>query len=99
MGWDARVEGQARELNYNTWHMREALSITGIQLDRQSISTLALTEPRSFRALTAVAALKTQQSPEEGGLGRGLQTGQAPIFRLLGNCNIRPRAHFSRWIL
>ena len=63
--------------------MREALSRTGIQLDRHSISTLALTgsfplikcandtqdysflEPRTFRALTAVAALKTQQSPEE----------------------------------
>lgn len=26
-------------------------------------------EPRTFRALTAVAALKTQQSPEEVGLG------------------------------
>ena len=65
--------------------MREALSRTGIQLDRHSISTLALTgsfplikrlndnnpilEPRTFRALTAVAALKTQQSPEEVGLG------------------------------
>ena len=63
--------------------MREALSRTGIQLDRHSISTLALTgsfplikrfndnypflEPRTFRALTAVAALKTQQSPEEVG--------------------------------
>ena len=63
------------------------MSRTGIQLDRHSISTLALTgsfplikcandaqnypflEPRTFRALTAVAALKTQQSPEEVGLG------------------------------
>ena len=57
--WDARVEGQAKELNYNTWlvqplykspiiplfcrNMREALSRTGIQLDRHSISALALT--------------------------------------------------------
>ena len=65
--------------------MREALSRTGIQLDRHSISTLALTgsfplikrlndnypflEPRTFRALTAVAALKTQQSPEEVSFG------------------------------
>ena len=64
--------------------MREALSRTGIQLYRHSISTLALTgsfplikrlndnypflEPRTFRALTAVAALKTQQSLEEVGL-------------------------------
>merc|ERR1712107_518735 len=84
MGWDARVEGQARELNYNTWHMREALSRTGIQLDRHSISTLALTEPRTFRALTAVAALKTQQSPEEGGLGRGIADGTGPNIPVVG---------------
>jgi len=82
--WDARVEGQARELNYNTWHMREALSRTGIQLDRHSISTLALTEPRTFRALTAVAALKTQQSPEEGGLGRGIADGTGPNIPVVG---------------
>jgi len=41
--WDSRVEGQANELNYDTWHMREALSRTGIALDRHAISTLALT--------------------------------------------------------
>jgi len=82
--WDARVEGQAKELNYNTWNMREALSRTGIQLDRHSISALALTEPRTFRALTAVAALKTQQSPEEGGLGRGIADGTGPNIPVVG---------------
>merc|ERR1719209_2544524 len=82
--WEARVEGQAKELNYNTWNMRGALSRTGIQLDRHSISALALTEPRTFRALTAVAALKTRQSTEEGGLGRGIADGTGPNIPVIG---------------
>jgi len=77
--WDARVEGQANELNYNTWHMRDALSRTGIHLDRLAISNLALTEPRTFRSLVAIAAFKTNQSEGEGGLGRGLfNVGRGP---------------------
>ena len=74
---------QANELNYDAWHLRDALSRTGIALDRHAISTLALTEPRSFRSLVAVAAAKTSQGAEEGGLGRG--GGAGPGVPVIGH--------------
>ena len=67
--WDCRVEGVGNTLNYNTWHMRESLARTGVVLDRHMLSKLAITEPRTFRAVTAISATKTSQGLEEGGLG------------------------------
>jgi len=67
--WDCRVEGVGNTLNYNTWHMRESLSRTGILLDRHMLSNLAITEPRTFRSVIAIAATKTSQGLDEGGLG------------------------------
>lgn len=67
--WDCRVEGVGNTLNYNTWYMRESLARTGVVLDRHMLSNLAITEPRTFRALTAIAAVKTSQGLDEGGLG------------------------------
>jgi len=67
--WDCRVEGVGNTLNYNTWFMRESLARTGIVFDRHMLSNLALTEPRSFRAVTAIAAQKTSLGVKEGGLG------------------------------
>ena len=49
--------------------MREALARCGVQLDRKVLADLALTEPRTFRAVTAVAAHITMQPEAEGGLG------------------------------
>jgi len=67
--WDCRVEGVGNTLNYNTWHMRESLARTGIALDRHMLANLAISEPRTFRAVTAISATKTSQGLEEGGLG------------------------------
>ena len=52
-----------------SWLMRESLARAGVGLDRHALSTLCLTEPRTFRAVVAVAAHKTCQPVEEGGLG------------------------------
>ena len=95
--------------------MREALSRTGIQLDRHSISTLALTgsfpqikclndtqdyplflEPRTFRALTAVAALKTQQSLEEVGLAL-LCFWREPSELFCSSCGVLTHLLSSGW--
>ena len=67
--WECRVEGVGNTLNYNTWHIRESLARTGIAIDRHILSNLAITEPRTFRAVTAIAATKTSQGLDEGGLG------------------------------
>jgi hypothetical protein len=64
--------------------MRDALTRTGIALDRHALSSLALTEPRTFRSLVAVAALKSQQGEEEGGLGRGVRDGEGPDITVVG---------------
>lgn len=69
--WDVRLEGACQEMNYNGWFMRDALSRTGIHLDRKVLANFALTEPRTFRAITAIAANKSMESFEEGGLGLG----------------------------
>jgi len=67
--WDVRIEGACDDMNYNAWYMRDALARTGIYLDRKVLADLSLTEPRSFRAITAIAANKTSQAVEDGGLG------------------------------
>ena len=53
---DCRLEGVGvgNTLNYNTWHMRESLSRTGILLDRHMLANLAITEPRTFMAIAAI---------------------------------------------
>ena len=81
--WDCRIEGVANTLNYNTWHMRESLSRSGILLDRHMLANLAITEPRTFRAVTAIAANKTSQSTEDGGLGLH-SMGPGPEIDIIG---------------
>ena len=49
--------------------MRDALSRLGVHLDRKVLANMAVTEPRTFRAVTAVAANKSMEPIEEGGLG------------------------------
>lgn len=73
--WDTRIEGACNELEYNSWHLRDALTRAGVYLDRKVVANLAVTEPRTFRAVTAVAAEKTRQPPELGGLGLNQTTG------------------------
>jgi len=67
--WDIRIEGACNDMNYNAWHMRDALARTGVYLDRRVLADIAVTEPRTFRAVTAIAANKTTQAIEDGGLG------------------------------
>ncbi|XP_023332635.1 uncharacterized protein LOC111704584 [Eurytemora carolleeae] len=67
--WDMRIEGACRELNYNSWFMQESLARTGVHLDRKILANMAFTEPRTFRAVTAIAAEKSMEEPEDGGLG------------------------------
>ena len=67
--WDTRIEGACKDLNYNSWFMRESLTRTGLYLDRKILANIAFTEPRTFRAVTAIAAHKSMEDPAEGGLG------------------------------
>ena len=70
--WDTRIEGACREFDYDAFFMREALTRVGVYLDRKVLADMALTEPRTFRAITAIAAHKTSQSLEDGGIGQRL---------------------------
>jgi len=81
--WDCRVEGVCNELNYNSWFMRDSLARTGMALDRKILSNLALHEPRTFRAITAIAAHKTNQIVEEGGLEM-TKAGSGPDIDIVG---------------
>jgi len=81
--WDCRVEGVCNELNYNSWFLRESLTRTGIALDRKVLANFALNEPRTFRAITAIAANKTSQSGEEGGLEEP-KAGPGPEIDIVG---------------
>ena len=47
--WEDRLDGVANTLNYNSWHMREALARCGVYLDRHMLANLTLTEPRTMR--------------------------------------------------
>ena len=47
--WEDRVAGVANTLNYDAWHMREALARCGVYLDRHMLANLNLTEPRTMR--------------------------------------------------
>lgn len=47
--WEDRLDGVANTLNYNSWHMREALARCGVYLDRHMLSNITLTEPRTMR--------------------------------------------------
>jgi len=67
--WDTRIEGACQELDYNAWHMRDGLTRSGVYLDRKVLANLAFTEPRTFRAVTQIAATKSMEPVEEGGLG------------------------------
>ena len=82
--WDCRIEGVSNTLNYDSWHMREALARTGIYLDRHIISNLTLTEPRTMRSLVSIAAMKTSQAPGEGGLGI-TGAGSGPDIKIVGD--------------
>eukprot|EP00088_Acartia_fossae_P058766 TRINITY_DN691_c0_g1_i2.p1 TRINITY_DN691_c0_g1~~TRINITY_DN691_c0_g1_i2.p1 ORF type:complete len:160 (-),score=27.90 TRINITY_DN691_c0_g1_i2:38-517(-) len=67
--WDTRIEGSCQELDYNAWYMRDALTRAGVYLDRKVLANIALTEPRTFRAVTEIAATKSMDAPEDGGMG------------------------------
>jgi hypothetical protein len=56
-------------MNYDGWFMRDALTRNGIHLDRKVLANFAVTEPRTFRAVTAIAANKSMEPLDEGGLG------------------------------
>eukprot|EP00095_Tigriopus_kingsejongensis_P008234 snap_masked-scaffold591_size129331-processed-gene-0.14 protein:Tk08234 transcript:snap_masked-scaffold591_size129331-processed-gene-0.14-mRNA-1 annotation:"uncharacterized oxidoreductase -like" len=66
---DARVEAGLNELNFDLWHWNDALTKSHIHLDDGMSANLAIFEPRTFRALTAVAAHKAMTPAQAGGLG------------------------------
>jgi len=69
--WDTRLDGACQELNYNVFHMRDALARAGVYLDRKILTNIAISEPRTFRAVTEIAATKSMGPVEEGGLALG----------------------------
>jgi len=81
--WDSRIQGVSDTLNYDSWYMRDALTRSGVYLDRHVISSLSLTEPRTMRSLVGIAATKTGQAPSEGGLGVA-GAGPGPDIKIVG---------------
>jgi large subunit ribosomal protein L20 len=65
-----RIEAAAGEVNYDSWNMREALTRTGVHVEDRILANLAVWEPRTFRAIVALAAHKEMKPTEEGGLGQ-----------------------------
>ncbi len=63
-----RVAAGAAEHNFDAWYMREALTRSHVHLNDKSLSTLAMWEPRSFKAVVGLAAHKAMQPSSEGGL-------------------------------
>jgi len=67
---DHRIESAAYEHGYNAYNIRDALSRQNVSLNRKVLANLAIWEPRTFRAISALGARKENQILEEGGGGR-----------------------------
>jgi large subunit ribosomal protein L20 len=66
---EARIEAGAAEHSYNAWYLKESLHRCHIQLNTKVLANMAIWEPRTFRSVVAVAANKSMQQPQHGGLG------------------------------
>ena len=65
-----RIEAGAKELNFDGWEMRQALTRAHVSgLNDEILANMAIYEPRTFRAVTNIAAHKAMQPLERGGLG------------------------------
>ena len=63
------IDAGAAEHSYDAWHMKEALHRCHVQLNNKVLANMAIWEPRTFRSVIAVAANKSMQQPDAGGLG------------------------------
>lgn len=58
--WETRINGAAKEHNSNIKILLEGLGRCNILLNRKSLSTLAVWEPRTFKCLSDIACAKTK---------------------------------------
>nr|CAG4645914.1 EOG090X0H9C [Lynceus sp. MCZ IZ 141354] len=72
--WNTRLEASTQELGSSYEGLVHGLSRCHIALNRQSLTTLAIWEPRTFKALTKIATLKVRHQPP-----RGLQDIKGPL--------------------
>jgi len=56
--WITRIEAACSQHNIKYYDFKESLRRSGILLDKKSLSTLAVWEPYSFKALVDVAKRK-----------------------------------------
>ena len=77
---DARIDAGARELNYEPFYMRECLSRINFAMSRKVLANLAISEPRTFRAIVALSCHKENQPVERGGLGQDQHGPQVKVI-------------------